>query len=348
MSEAVSVHLDIPLSSFPSYISYNDLDRGYGIEENDEHSAHWSYVKSWFPNYPSIYSVSEKLLKCFYYVSYMRDSKYSYSERWNYLYYWMGDKILAKLDDTTSFYEVMRMYDFVRNITDSKSKNIYKEVHISKEDFKNLKKIYDYSQNYPTILNKIRVNDNKCSKSYKEYIQEHSDLYNQLKQKCSSKEEPCYSIFNYIKENSSHIDLSKLECTESESVVTSHGGGRDGLSQTSLLPGGHEKMLREQDSFSGSPSQFMDGSYVNPSSSPSTSHTSFAITFSLLGGLFFSLVLYKFTPLGSWLRFHFPRKKNIQSEMYEEDPISEFSNNLYEDDYTSSHTNSHQIGYNPS
>lgn len=269
------------------------MDRGYGFEENDRHSTHWSFIKSWFPKYPSISSISEKLLECFYYVSYMRATKYSYSERWNYLYYWMGDKILAKLDDTTSFDEVMHMYDFVRNITDSKSINIYKDVHISKDDFKNLKKIYDYSQDYPTILNKISVNDNKCSKSYKDYIQEHSDLYNQLKQKCSSKHEPCYSIFNYIKENSSNIDLSKLECTESESVVTSHAEGRDGLSQKSLSSGRDEKMLREEDSFSESHSQFTAGSYVNPSSSHSTSYTSFAITFSLLGGLFFFLVLYK-------------------------------------------------------
>ncbi|SBT83361.1 PIR protein [Plasmodium ovale] len=273
------------LDSLPSRLSYYYFDKFIGYTENNDEHGYWSFIEKWFPKYQSISSIYETLLNGFRYASYMKNSRFSYEERWDYLYFWMGEKIFHIIEDSSILSGVRGIYDSVRKKFDNSYHNTYEDSEITMENFKTLKLMYDYSQDYDTIENKIKTNNFQCNTKSKNYIKDGYTAYKQLKDTCPTSSEVYCKIFNSIKKIYIKKELSELICSEVTSPPMHANGERESSASES-----HSAL------------EPVDGTLPH-----GTSHLPMAVTFPLLGILLILFISYKFTPIGSW--FLHPKHK---------------------------------------
>lgn len=287
------------MDSLPSRLSYYYFDKFFGYAENDDQQSYWSFIKGWFPIYKSISSIYETLFKGFRYASYMENSRFSYGERWDYLYFWMGDKIFNIIEDASILSGVRDIYDDVRKKFDNSYHNTYEGSEITVENFKTLKLMYDYSQDYDTIENKIKTNNFQCNTKSKNYIKDGYTAYKQLKDTCPTSSEVYCKIFNSIKKIYIKKELSELTCSEVTSPPMHANGERESSASSSLeirngqgdgeLEMGRGKSIRGTDgSESHSALEPVDGTLPH-----GTSHLPMAVTFPLLGILLILFISYK-------------------------------------------------------
>lgn len=205
----IHFYQDVDLKSLPSYIFYDNLDRGLQ-NYNDEDKNFWEFIgTSDIKNT----GIADKLLKGFYYVYYMHGDKYLYEERWNYLYYWTGEKVINRLTDSITFEKVMYPLKSIRNKFNSKDP--YKEhiFSITKDQFEKLKKIYDYFENYNSIFQKIGYRKSDCTAELKKHVEDSFQIYKTLKHECAVKKTEHYcKMFQELVKKYQKDDLNELTC----------------------------------------------------------------------------------------------------------------------------------------
>lgn len=257
----------------------------------DTKSGFWHYVYNIFPIYnriSDISSISNTLLKAFYHVSNMRRGTYFYEERWNYLYFWMGTKILEVLKETSEFSTIMHVAKIIRNHFDS-ANNINDHIYeIAANNFSDLKITYDYIQNYDTIENKFLDIHFKCTEKFDEYIKNSQSSYEKLKELCQTHGGTLCKAFSFIENIKGKKNLSKFKCEhfKSPSTATDH----DGQPQESPLGA---SFTQEGDHIMHSLGQVpvVGGEELHHVDSPSS--LSFGIALPSLGIIFLLFVLYK-------------------------------------------------------
>lgn len=158
-------------------------------------------------------TISDALLNTFYYVANMKKSDTFYDERWNYLFFWTGIKLLNN-SHTSIFKKVMNVLKTLRSglrgTTDAYSDDMF---DIDIEQFKNLKKIYDYLQSYASIRAKINYPDAPCTAAYKDYVTDAYDFYIAQKTQCMQRVIDNYcKVLNRFIENYVKEDLTKFTC----------------------------------------------------------------------------------------------------------------------------------------
>ncbi|SBT55790.1 PIR Superfamily Protein [Plasmodium ovale wallikeri] len=270
---------------FPSmnfYSKYDVLDDPCFIDGDAKQKIILSLSK-----YNGISSVSDKLVDALCFMSISEGNK----ENCDYLFYWIGSTLFDNLENENDFLNVIKiLYEGIRKVGggDKCKRDHY---NITKENFRKLKIVHDYTKDYDSIKVHISNNKGKCSKQYKTYIDRAVEKYNELYKTCKQEmyDGNNCKLFNNMFIEEDHNKLSTLTCNilEGDSEVISFGTLDRGLIDV-----------------------------VNDYTS-NTSSTIMEIMFPLVGILLSCFVLYKFTPAGPWLHSYLIRKKYYKENLYD-------------------------------
>ncbi|SBT84008.1 PIR protein [Plasmodium ovale] len=331
-------YTDPDLRDLPSNIIYYKLDKA--LKENFyDDTPYWNfYIKN---TDVKLSNISDSLVNTFYYVVNMKTISTFYDERWNYAFFWLGNKLLEN-SESSIFEKVMSVLQTLRSgLVDTKDKYNDDMFDVDKKHFQDLKKIYDYLQNYTSILTRIDYPDTACTPAYKDYVTTTFDFYKEEKRKCMQKgtDNYCKVVNRFIHEYENNI--KELTCTGKTSPETREAedladSGQELFSpeyggQGVHLPFGQEERARGMSHLGGD---------VPPSSG---STNALSTVFPLLGTASLAFFFLKFTPLGSRLRSSIFRKHIIQSN--EEEGAQEILENSYEFAPTNMEDTAHHIAY---
>ncbi|SBS95601.1 PIR Superfamily Protein [Plasmodium ovale curtisi] len=344
------VEEDKDLADLPSFRFYAELDKGYenllyGYDDFFE-----DFVKVRLKNSEHISNIKESLLNAFIYIANMRSRHNQYDDRWDYLYYWTGDKVYKIVQNVSDFKDIMGVIDSLKTHVDNNSGKYNDDLFkIEKDQFINLKKLYDYSQNYQAIKLKTAPYDYKCSYLYNKYIKDSYELYSRIKTECSSdtRTTPYCRIFRNIEINNLKDNTSRLLCFHVHDPIISEekGTGRQqALDEKSRLRGSGDGAF-SMGTRGGSLEHYSSGSQDNETSAINSGNPT-AIILPVLGLFIMSFLLYKFTPLKTMIHNHFIRKKINQWDA-DADTIEESLIDKYEIEDDNSEMNSNHIGYIP-
>ncbi|SBT55344.1 PIR Superfamily Protein [Plasmodium ovale wallikeri] len=281
-----------------------------------------------------------------YYVSKMKESHASYDERWNYLYFWAGLKVLESLENSY-FSQILELLDTVKSYNDKEKSSYSKDMlNIHKDKFENLKKIYEYLENYEGIDLKIRSPNTPCTAAYKEYVTSSHTLYLREKELCNNRDhdEYCRLLNSFIKKNIKTFK-TQLTCTGTKPVKESSEEEEDsGHISTSAVQHrleGHSGGLSHLSR--GLQGDTVDLEIYPGVVSPSSGSTNAISTvFPLLGTASLAFFFLKYTPLGSRLYNNIFSKQIIRSNVEETQELLE---NSYEFPNMNIEENSHHVGY---
>ncbi|SBT02098.1 PIR Superfamily Protein [Plasmodium ovale curtisi] len=328
---------DPDLRDLPSNIIYYNLDKALKENFYDDTNYWNSYIKN---TNVKLSSISDSLVNTFYYVVNMNSLNTFYDERWNYAFFWLGNKLLEN-SESSIFKKVMSVLQTLRSgLRGTEDKYNDDMFDVDKKHFQDLKKIYDYLQNYASILTRIGYPDTTCTPAYKDYVTTTFNFYKEEKEKCAQK-----STDNYCKVVNRFIDeyenkIKELTCTGKTSPEKPaaedlqdlrselSSAGYDGQGVHSLLGQGEARGMSHSDGD------------VSPSLG---STNALSTVFPLLGTASFAFFFLKFTPLGSRLRSSIFRKHIIQSN--EEEGAQEILENSYEFAPTNMEDTAHHIAY---
>ncbi|SBS90354.1 PIR Superfamily Protein [Plasmodium ovale curtisi] len=336
---------DADYNMLPSNLFYYNLEKKVDIC-NYEDMQYWKALMIQLHTHGGISQISDHLKIAFCYVSYMKNNMLQYEERWNYLFYWTGVKVLENLKNISNFDKAMGILNSVKEKFDGKKGYDLDFFEINKEEFNNLKKVYDYAQNYHDLKTKTKNNYFKCSKKYDEYIKESMQHFKSQKTKCEKDLSPYCKIFNKMFITYNMQTFLDLSCREVEPEIVAkqeYPGTLEGSgpfnSLQSRFQTGYSSQSNDQ-----AESEFQSTAPFTPKPS---SFNPMLITFPVFGILLTLFILYKFTPLGPWVHSHLLRKNSIRREDAEEE-----DHELLQDEYTyrndNLHGNRHNMSYHPS
>ncbi|SBS91477.1 PIR Superfamily Protein [Plasmodium ovale curtisi] len=235
---------DYDISGLPSNIFYSKLDTAAKHYINTETPSWDTYVKGHPIKEKSIFN---ELLKVFYYVSYYdKKDDIFYGKHWNYLYFWVGLKVLNVLGES-SFSDVMPVLKAVRSGIDRIE--VYNDdlFKITTQHFKDLKDIYDYSQNYSSIYAKIGPFNSDCTSSFKQYIEKGYNAYNTMKENCSGNNSDDYcKIFHRFEEKYKMNEITKLTCTGKKAPEVRPQAQYSAMSNSSQAHGPRSPVLKPE------------------------------------------------------------------------------------------------------
>ncbi|SCA59535.1 Plasmodium vivax Vir protein, putative [Plasmodium vivax] len=191
---------------------YGKLDMG---KQGCQNYAFYDKAKTVLDRYNGLHVVSDKILKALCYV-YM-NSLWSTldSDLCNFLYFWLGNILLEKLNANFLFHEVI-LYLF-DTLIDDKYQKICKLPHslMLKKDFENFKLIFDCSQGYKSYSKHLLSPGMSCSNKYKSYLDTDTNNYKRFYNECEVQKkeyEYCSAFTEYFPDKKSNL-LSQFNCT---------------------------------------------------------------------------------------------------------------------------------------
>ncbi|SBS94689.1 PIR Superfamily Protein [Plasmodium ovale curtisi] len=167
----------------------------------------------------------------------------------------------------------------------NKCKPLFKELLIH-NDWKKGKELYDYCVNYQLIASTCTFYGGKCLE-YCKYIKEKSDIYKYFEKACTTGEGNCPPFYEKCKAYNPKLVLNTLNCEErfkAERVATSEAS----VMHHTSGPGLESPVISH-----------------GTDSTPETSEIGTKVGHSVLGVapvLLTATALYRYTPIGSWIR----------------------------------------------
>ncbi|SBS94390.1 PIR Superfamily Protein, partial [Plasmodium ovale curtisi] len=158
------------------------------------------------------------------------------------------------------------------------------------KDWKERKELYDYYVNYNSVYSTANNYDEKC-KEYYEYIEGKASLYEHFGSLCTSDNSSCPEIYDKCMPYNPDLVLHTIKCHND--IVSERAATREAASKVSAS---HHSS--EQELVSGSYSSGQGLTQQNTDIGKTFGH-------SVLGAapvLLTASVLYKYTPVGSWIR----------------------------------------------
>ncbi|SBT02824.1 PIR Superfamily Protein [Plasmodium ovale curtisi] len=314
--------IDYNLSILNSNVFYDKLDRA-SDDYRFNSEEYWNYIiQHTCINKTSIF---DTLLKGFYYVSYMKMNEIFLNNRWNFLYFWAGSKVLENIEGC-SLIDIVYIVKSVRKHIQQDDYNSYID-DINPEEFKELKIVYDFLVNYDSIKLSIGAHNSDCTKKYKEYVDSSFEAYEKLKAKCTQYREKGYcKMFNDFVQINKYENLEKLTC---------HGN---------MPPLSVEDKKREFSSYKFPEGDSKDKVNTGETSASSESYNLMSTFFPILGIFSIFFLLYNYTPFRTWLHNILSKNERIRHNLYEDDTVE-----LFENEYESSDRNGqyirHDINY---
>ncbi|SBS80866.1 PIR Superfamily Protein [Plasmodium ovale curtisi] len=330
--------VDSDLCALPSFRFYYKLDNGGRKDETD---IFWNVFEENLKTYTDILSIFDKLIKGIYYASYISKSNSHYSVRWNYLYFWMGEKMRGIITDNDKFLRIIYILNSVRShFAENEKYDLFND-NMTLEHFNDLKIIYDLFQNIENIAASIKLS-NSCTEPYKKYIEDSFSVYKRVNAECKvKKEEKHCKIYNDFVDTYDKKNLSELIC--------------DGKKVSMPVAEEEPNSFTEEQRYTVAESHVHPGIGIPEHSAsmhtgelptPSYSDNAMSIIFPPLGIISTLFILYRFTPVGSWLNSRLFKKEIIPQEEHE-NKSEELLENLYELETYNAQNRRNSIGYHP-
>ncbi|SBS95624.1 PIR Superfamily Protein [Plasmodium ovale curtisi] len=327
---------DSEITSLHSNVIYYKLDKASKVDfpQSDDY---WNiFMRN---SYTKDSRNSDAILNVFYYIKKLDTNEIFYRERWNYLYFWLGLKLLENSENSV-FKQVMSALHTVRSSNVENSDKYNDDMfNIHTDKFMNLKKIYDYLQNYTSIKARIDYPGAPCSALYKEYVTKTYNFYIEEKRKCAQNDTDDYcKVFNrFLLEYEN--DIKELTCTGK--AFPEELGPEDLDSESDRSSAGYTRQEVHSPLGQG---EARGMSHLDEDVSPSLGSTNALSTvFPILGTASFAFFFLKFTPLGSRLYSSVFRKHIIQRN--EEEKAQEILENSHEFAHTNIQDSANHIGY---
>ncbi|EDL42643.1 variable surface protein Vir14/32-related [Plasmodium vivax] len=229
------------------------------------------------------------------------------------LNYWLYDKIsnfysTKNIDKiSVDFSALQLIWDHFKD--DAKRKPYYQnfkpnEGIFKKEDWENKKKLYEYYVNYDNLFSTVQLYPNKCTEYY-DYFKEMISVYKIFSGLCLSREYSCPEYFYKFQKKNPDNNIENLPCykqidmqkTAAARARLSREGGTSDHSPGPEV--GHLK-VRGASGPQGDSASTQDTQSTSQSSNIGTK-----VSHSVLGAapvLLTATMLYRYTPLGPWIR----------------------------------------------
>ncbi|CAG9473086.1 unnamed protein product [Plasmodium vivax] len=314
-------------------------------------------------------NISDKLLNAVCYVYKRENDGTLNTNLCNYLYYWLGSKILTNLRLKYFFFEVIKeIYDILSEGEPGKVCNRV-EYSIYHDNFQKFKDIFDLSEIYNNYrLHFIKVNPS-CDKNYDDAIKKYQVLYNSLRNECTIEntnyhEEYC-EVFREHFPNEKHSEISSWKCKLQEPEEQDQQLVEEPTddARKDQMPERPEKIVEQRNHLPGllqtrqfveHPSALHPGLHTGntvmgsvsdhpDNSPPSTVKKSITSAVSAAGLLVPPFLVYHFTPAKSWINRLLGRKQMYRNPYANQEFMANFS--VPEDIY--SERNRYNIMYRP-
>ncbi|SBT58580.1 PIR Superfamily Protein [Plasmodium ovale wallikeri] len=293
-------------------------------------------VKSFISKYSGIEKVCWEVASYLSYIGNKLSDDNKVKTYCSYVKYLLYDEII-KNKEITNHYEILITFNIPWNTIISNGDFNKKEN--CRPEFPNIpihydekwKKMFDYCINYDPIQRKLS-SENSCAKSYCQYIDENKGLYTEFKELCANHDEYyCPSFFQECEKNIPNNILVLPACEEyNKSLLPKQGAIEEATGQASgdTLRTSNEDHPSSSDHMKTSPSLH--------------SNTTMLTIFPTLSVLVTSLLMYKVTPFGSWLRPHLQKMTKLNNSS-----VKESIQSSYETEYIDINSNegSYNIAY---
>ncbi|GAW84708.1 hypothetical protein PGO_004525 [Plasmodium gonderi] len=101
----------------------------------------------------------------------------------DYLYYWIGDIIYNNIEYNINFTPVINVINFILQNNEGSSICNYDKYNIDREEFMDIKQLFDYSKDYNEF--KRVISNGSCSADYADLLNKYAFIYSNFKLKCS-------------------------------------------------------------------------------------------------------------------------------------------------------------------
>ncbi|SCA60325.1 Plasmodium vivax Vir protein, putative [Plasmodium vivax] len=167
-------------------------------------------------------NIFDELLNALCYVYIKKENNTLNENLCNYLYYWLGSKVLTNLRLKNFFYEVVST--IYRILSKGELGKVCDPVKYSIYDYYNFykfKEVYDLSEDYNTYKSHFIIPNPSCDKNYQDELKTYVYLYNKLRDQCSI-EKTNYNaqyckVFNNYFTNKEDEEISSWICKLKES-----------------------------------------------------------------------------------------------------------------------------------
>ncbi|SBT00533.1 PIR Superfamily Protein [Plasmodium ovale curtisi] len=295
------------LENLTKYKLYIELDKK---EYNSRKCSYCNIVNSLIPKYKGIYELCCIFVRNLTELPKILKDEEDNNERCSYLNFWITDHIRKKFDidwnDSKNIHTILRRFLSVENFIPSASKNncrFYYNSNINLELWKKLKDLYDYIKNYNYIERKINSQEYSCEKHshYFDYI---TSLYKTFKEECCNESlEKCSYPFYFDDLCKKTKYLTQINCDKEKELAGVHqvprGSEVSGNQRETTAISSQSDSLQVFDHIAQSSSEYNNPDY----------YVKLSLGISSLGIFFIIIFLYKFTTLGTWIRYYLLKKK---------------------------------------
>ncbi|SBT86375.1 PIR protein [Plasmodium malariae] len=281
--------IKIFLESLPSKIYYrktSDLTDDFCTWEDDKVQT----TKNQLNIYEGIKNDLDNIMRVLCYLSF-KEKGNSCDEQCHYLYYWIGNILFNKLKEENSVTTVIDVLNnFSRNLGSSQNCRCIFPKGISEEEFTKLKIVHDYCKDYETIQHNITYKKIMCNDEFSSYLVKATSTYDNLYRECvtTNSKEYCVEVKKQVP-TCFQKKLSTLSCQVQD---VSHQGLDEETSALAKQSG----TMDEQSTFN-------------------LSQILMLATLPIAGILFFSFIIYNFTPFVSRIRKYLVKRKLVRHNL---------------------------------
>nr|CAB96696.1 vir7 [Plasmodium vivax] len=319
---------DEKLEILPTKHNYYYLDNGYTFCEKD---IFYNHAERKLSSDSGLQKVFEKILKAMCYMYTKKRHKIFDSDMCKFFYYWLADILINNLNDNHFTSEVL--INLYRILNEAGAGKICDPInsYIDKDNFENIKLIFDYSEDYESYKLDLAIPNRSCNENYKKYLQTYVNKYKELHGYCEVEKRSdtyCKEFHKHFS-NKEHNLLSTWSCnlegTKLQLNLIGDNQGKVveeaqiGKSSTGKERGAELKETKVEGRAQAEPpvltassletgsSLMSSSSEVEDSSSISTTSKYIANVASVAGIVIPSYLVYNFTPAGTWINRLFGR-----------------------------------------
>ncbi|GAW84440.1 variable surface protein, partial [Plasmodium gonderi] len=322
------------LKELPSIKKYASFNNGY---VDCKHANFYEYVNIPLQNEEWQKDVSNEIHKALCYIYNKKETANFNNEDCDYLYFWLNDIIYNNIKFQLHSTSVITVLKFLLQNNDGQNICLYDEYNINKDNYRDIKLLFDFSKDYDTLKNYFSNGYRFCNSDFQKYVNQYIIKYNQIKGMCNdpnSMDAICIAFKKFF-DGKEIVDLREWKCnlgvnTDRLTSIEGNHENMEELSEPDVVHYGEEKEKSQEETlrigvdntFTGSISTT---SYVsighsalrynidNPNnSSEFTVSKAMTIAPLLIGITVFSILFYKviinvnykenFTPFGYWVK----------------------------------------------
>ncbi|CAI7723986.1 Plasmodium vivax Vir protein, putative [Plasmodium vivax] len=238
---------------------------------------------------------------------------------------WMYDYLIKNFNDGHEYKKTKAVINKMNPLFLKYSKKIGCEIpsYINIEKHvDNLKTLYDYATNYDTLLQHIINNEYKCSEDFSNYIEGKVKLIKEVMIDCDHSSQKHCEVYKKIFGQSIDEKFSTLQCTKVGSQQINKILDAKLERQSTQEENVEISVLAPLDSINPKGISHVQETEVQIATNeiPSTNINVMRTTLPVVGSAFTMSLLYRFTPVGSWisnrLRGNGRRSHNLNNITY--------------------------------